>query len=744
MADRRQLFTEMRAQNFDAIRLSTYRAACKLRFVQKRCSLHLVDTWSLLEVFREQGLAGRADGTVTTGAMAPSGSGGSSGGDGGVGSGVGGGGVGVDMSVAQLERLVLSLYVQLNKKLSSQQQLSAEACSGLLLSFLLAALDSEGLEKVTTFSVKVTLATMCGGKIVDKLRYLFSELSDGSGVLMWSRFDRFLQDVLALPTAVFEGPSFGYNAQTARACFPNPQRVTQSIFLDALMSEPPPQCLAWLPLIHRLCSAENVFHPVECSFCHSESMLGFRYRCQQCRSYQLCQDCFWRGQASSTHSNQHQMKEYTSWKSPAKKLGAAISKTLGCVSGRENSHALYPESPDNGAETTHVGLPWSHSSAMDGVVPSSNRSSVLMAESPGRSDDEHHLIARYAARLAAEDNRALAAGEISPLSMDVNKHQRQLIAELESRNREILQEIQRLRVEHERASRAPAPPDRDHHSPALLTELRLLRQRKEELERRMSALQENRRELVQQLDSLMKLLKTQGSGSPRSSPGHTASRPIPTPIRTPSCGSSPAHTPQEPPPSPGGDPHTPPFSQGFRRNLCNDLLVAADSIASTMTSLVRELDSDISGDEDDGGFFPAARDRDPIRRQSGGGRREWEPPPHGGGLPSPPSPDLIILAPSSARRHLGGSGAPHCVQDEGLAAPSPRGAGEGCAGGEPLKHRVAPANSPLPLTQALVSSSGQDEDLASGSSAGQHNSGGGGGGGGGGDEGGRVRRSLVQ
>ncbi|CAN0125578.1 unnamed protein product [Lampetra planeri] len=678
MADRRQLFTEMRAQNFDAIRLSTYRAACKLRFVQKRCSLHLVDTWSLLEVFREQGLAGRADGTVTTGAMAPSGSGG-------------------------------ALYVQLNKKLSSQQQLSAEACSGLLLSFLLAAIDSEGLEKVTTFSVKVTLATMCGGKIVDKLRYLFSELSDGSGVLMWSRFDRFLQDVLALPTAVFEGPSFGYNAQTARACFPNPQRVTQSIFLDALMSEPPPQCLAWLPLIHRLCSAENVFHPVECSFCHSESMLGFRYRCQQCRSYQLCQDCFWRGQASSTHSNQHQMKEYTSWKSPAKKLGAAISKTLGCVSGRENSHALYPESPDNGAETTHVGLPWSHSSAMDGVVPSSNRSSVLMAESPGRSDDEHHLIARYAARLAAEDNRALAAGEISPLSMDVNKHQRQLIAELESRNREILQEIQRLRVEHERASRAPAaPPDRDHHSPALLTELRLLRQRKEELERRMSALQENRRELVQQLDSLMKLLKTQGS----------------------------------PPPSPGGDPHTPPFSQGFRRNLCNDLLVAADSIASTMTSLVRELDSDISGDEDDGGFFPAARDRDPIRRQSGGGRREWEPPPHG--LPSPPSPDLIILAPSSARRHLGGSGAPHCVQDEGLAAPSPRGAGEGCAGGEPLKHRVPPANSPLPLAHALESSSGQDEDLASGSSAGQHNNSGGGGGGGGGDEGGRVRRSLVQ
>uniref|UniRef100_A0A8C5J2D9 EF-hand domain-containing protein n=1 Tax=Junco hyemalis TaxID=40217 RepID=A0A8C5J2D9_JUNHY len=38
MAEKRQLFMEMRAQNFDVIRLSTYRTACKLRFVQKRCN----------------------------------------------------------------------------------------------------------------------------------------------------------------------------------------------------------------------------------------------------------------------------------------------------------------------------------------------------------------------------------------------------------------------------------------------------------------------------------------------------------------------------------------------------------------------------------------------------------------------------------------------------------------------------------------------------------------------------------
>ncbi|XP_009576094.1 PREDICTED: dystrobrevin beta-like, partial [Fulmarus glacialis] len=90
-------------------------------------------------------------------------------------------------------------------------------------------------------------------------------------------------------------------------------------------------------------------------------------------------------------------------------------------------------------------------------------------------------------------------------SFDANKQQRQLIAELENKNREILQEIQRLRLEHEQASQPT--PEKAQQNPTLLAELRLLRQRKDELEQRMSALQESRRELMVQLEGLMKLLK---------------------------------------------------------------------------------------------------------------------------------------------------------------------------------------------------------------------------------------------
>lgn len=43
------------------------------------------------------------------------------------------------------------------------------------------------------------------------------------------------------------------------------------------------------------------------------SFTGFRYKCQRCTNYQLCQQCFWRGRTSSTHSNEHEMKEYSTY-----------------------------------------------------------------------------------------------------------------------------------------------------------------------------------------------------------------------------------------------------------------------------------------------------------------------------------------------------------------------------------------------------------------------------------------------
>ncbi|XP_063307486.1 dystrobrevin alpha isoform X12 [Pelobates fuscus] len=572
MAERRQLFAEMRAQDLDRIRLSTYRTACKIRFVQKKCNLHLVDIWNIIEALRENSLNN----------LDPN----------------------VELNVARLEAVLSTIFYQLNKRMPTTHQINVEQSISLMLNFLLAAYDPEGHGKITVFAVKMALATLCGGKIMDKLRYIFSMISDSSGMMIYARYDLFLREVLKLPTAVFEGPSFGYTEQAARSCFSQQKKVTLNSFLDTLMSDPPPQCLVWLPLLHRLANVENVFHPVECSYCHSESMMGFRYRCQQCHNYQLCQDCFWRGHASGSHSNQHQMKEYTSWKSPAKKLTNALSKSLSCASSREPLHPMFPDQPEKplNLEQSFSRRPPRPITSMNDTlfshsVPSGSPfTNKIMLDSPSRLDEEHRLIARYAARLAAETTSSQVQQRTGPdlsFTIDANKQQRQLIAELENKNREILQEIQRLRIEHEQASQPT--PEKAQQNPTLLAELRLLRQRKDELEQRMSALQESRRELMVQLEGLMKLLKTQGAGSPRSSPSHTISRPIPMPIRSASACSTPTHTPQDSLTGVGGDVQEA-FAQSARRNLRNDLLVAADSITNTMSSLVKELKSDVGNE----------------------------------------------------------------------------------------------------------------------------------------------------
>ncbi|KAI5948411.1 Dystrobrevin beta [Manis javanica] len=615
MAEKRQLFIEMRAQNFDVIRLSTYRTACKLRFVQKRCNFHLVDIWNMIEAFRDNGL-NTLDHTT-------------------------------EISVSRLETVISSIYYQLNKRLPSTHQINVEQSISLLLNFMIAAYDSEGRGKLTVFSVKAMLATMCGGKMLDKLRYVFSQMSDSNGLMIFSKFDQFLKEVLKLPTAVFEGPSFGYTEHSVRTCFPQQKKIMLNMFLDTMMADPPPQCLVWLPLMHRLAHVENVFHPVECSYCRCESMMGFRYRCQQCHNYQLCQNCFWRGHASGPHSNQHQMKEHSSWKSPAKKLSHAISKSLGCVPTREPPHPVFPEQPEKPLDLANIVPPRPLTNMNDTMV--SHMSSgvptptkrlqysqdipsqladehALIAsyvarlqhcarvlDSPGRLDEEHRLIARYAARLAAEAGNMIRPPTDLSFDFDANKQQRQLIAELENKNREILQEIQRLRLEHEQASQPT--PEKAQQNPTLLAELRLLRQRKDELEQRMSALQESRRELMVQLEGLMKLLKAQATGSPHTSPTHGGGRPIPMPVRSTSAGSTPTHCPQDPLSGVGGDMQEA-FAQGTRRNLRNDLLVAADSITNTMSSLVKELHSAEEGAEEEEEKMQNGKDRDTSFRRS--------------------------------------------------------------------------------------------------------------------------------
>ncbi|XP_021373881.1 dystrobrevin beta-like isoform X3 [Mizuhopecten yessoensis] len=585
--DNRQLVTEMRGHNFDVIRFATYRTACKLRFVQKKTNLYLVDIWNIIEAFRENGLN----------TLEPE----------------------SELNGSRVESVLSSIFCHLNKRLPSPQQVDNDQCIQMLLSWLINAYDSAGRGRIRVFCLKVALSHMCAGKLMDKLRYIFTQLSDSSGYLNRQRFEDYLRDLLTLPTAVFEGPSFGYNEMASRACFDGRSPVNVNDFLNVMMSDPGPQCLMWLPILNRMAQVENVFHPVQCEGCHRESFMGFRYKCQRCYNYQLCQDCFWRGRTSGNHSNDHDMKEYTSYKSAAKQIGHNLKKSIKCVPTKANQKIPhFPDTPEKTMDLSyivpptpqpprngfHQELPLTQSSEVSSVDSGiSPRSPSKANVDTTRIDDEHRLIARYAARLAADVTNATAVTgsrkarsptELS-FSLDGSKAQRELISQLEAKNREIMREIQRLRLEQEAHAKSTADAQ---YNPTLLAELRLLRQRKDELENRMQALQESRKELMLQLEGLMKLLKNHPT-SPRSTPNEsprsqTASLPPTSYAGRASAPTTPAME-SSMLSGVGGDVRQA-FSQPTTvtsvRHLRNDLLVAADSVTSAMSSLVKELNSE--------------------------------------------------------------------------------------------------------------------------------------------------------
>lgn len=126
-----------------------------------------------------------------------------------------------------------------------------------------------------------------------------------------------------------------------------------------------------------------------------------------------------------------------------------------------------------------------------------NVGSSSLPRSSTSNDEEHSLIARYAARLAQESRAPVQPNNAGPhpvnslkneknaLGADSSRAQRELIAQLEAKNKEIMREIQRLRRQQD-AEQLP------QESPALMTELRALRQRKGELEGHLGQLQDSR------------------------------------------------------------------------------------------------------------------------------------------------------------------------------------------------------------------------------------------------------------
>lgn len=213
-------------ESLSNIKYAAYRTAMKLRAIQKKTQLYMVDLHVVRLSLSDEGINnGYVEG---------------------------------NLSVAKLSKIITAVFV--NQNGDRNEFIDVSLASELTLNWILNVYDPERKGYVSILSLKVCLSIMCSEKIQEKYRYLFSQLCNNQGFLERKRLDLFLQEMLQIPKNIFEGGFFsGSSVEPAvRNCFERvsiPDRASAGEFIEWMIAEP--QTIVWLPTLHRLAVSET-------------------------------------------------------------------------------------------------------------------------------------------------------------------------------------------------------------------------------------------------------------------------------------------------------------------------------------------------------------------------------------------------------------------------------------------------------------------------------------------------------
>ena len=344
---------------------------------------------------------------------------------------------------------------------------------------------------------------------------MFSLMSDHThGTLIESKFKFFVQQLLVLARSISESdPYFNYDDGLPSRIFPfsdGYSSVKLKEFVECVMSpKSPPVCFSFFMAFARMPDVEQVMHPISCEGCHRQGFYGFRYKCQKCFNFNLCQDCFWRGRSSGSHDpDSHPCKEYSYWQSQSAQITHSLRRSFRCLPShrakiqvkeevvnpkRIDLKHIVPPSPipkhHNFTLSNRIAPsksePFPRNSPAYGSMPNVNKSFLnnpLINPVANGDDEEHRLVALYAHKLHSAN--CTPTVERKGFGSQNTIEKQQLIAQLEARNREMSRQIELLKsgdfaldeVQRPKVSPSTAM------EPLYSTELTALRMRKDELE----------------------------------------------------------------------------------------------------------------------------------------------------------------------------------------------------------------------------------------------------------------------
>lgn len=272
-----EIFKEL--SQFNRVKFIAYRTAMKLRALQKRLCLDLVDGPLLEKVFgRLKGLSAEE---------CP----------------------GLEGMVCALLPLFETLHLEHPQQVQSVS-LAVDVCINFLLNLFDQARD--GILRVLSF--KIALIIFSNITLEEKYNHLFNLVAQ-EGEATQKQVALLLYDLIHIPRLVGESAAFGGSnvEPSVRSCFETVKlapTINEAGFLEWARKEP--QSIVWLAVMHRLAASENVKHPSKCNVCKMFPIVGLRYRCLSCFNLDLCQNCFFSQRTAKRHKLKHPMQEYSS------------------------------------------------------------------------------------------------------------------------------------------------------------------------------------------------------------------------------------------------------------------------------------------------------------------------------------------------------------------------------------------------------------------------------------------------
>uniref|UniRef100_A0A8C2DN72 Dystrotelin n=1 Tax=Cyprinus carpio TaxID=7962 RepID=A0A8C2DN72_CYPCA len=295
-------FTISPIEGPNEVRSAVYRAALKLRTLQKLCQMHLVSLQDLRPVLNTLSSSGEPV---------------------------------IGLAQEDVQQHLEDLFQSISHELPDEAVPEATDQTTRLLFKLF---DREHTGVILLRSVEAALIALCGDTLSAKQRALFrlAESYSGNqksdrGSISRNALKILLEDLSQVPAVVQENHVFGQAEAAVCSCFNgvNSARVTEGHFIGWLQSEP--RLLLWLSTLYRISVSEAVQHRVRCHACKAFPITGLRYRCLKCLNVHLCQSCFLTEGRSRKHKPSHPVLEYCtqpSWKESMASLASSARHAL--------------------------------------------------------------------------------------------------------------------------------------------------------------------------------------------------------------------------------------------------------------------------------------------------------------------------------------------------------------------------------------------------------------------------------